>query len=110
MCSTFFFIRWLVGLGPKFLKSGSQLSLNGFGVGSGLKTYLQKFFYPPLKNLVGEKTPNFAEHQPTRRHLEACNFKTAQHIDKQKPDASSTINALKQYQTWGITPRGFDAT
>jgi len=100
-------VRRLVGLGPKFLKSGSQLSLNGFGVGSGLKTDLQKIFYPPLKNLVGEKTPNFAEHQPTRRQLEACNFKTAQHIDKQKPDASSTINALKQYQTWEHHPMGF---
>ena len=27
--STFFFIGWLVGLGPKFLDNGSQPSLNG---------------------------------------------------------------------------------
>jgi len=34
----------------------------------------------------------------------------AQHVDNQKPYVSSTINALKSYQTWAITPRGFDAT
>jgi len=57
------------------------------------------------------KTSNFAEHPPTRRQSEACNFEAAQHIDKQKPDVSSTINALKSYQTWGhITSQGFDAT
>jgi len=35
----------------------------------------------------------------------------AQHINKQNTDVSSTINALKTiYQTWGVTPRDFDAT
>jgi len=53
------------------------------------------------------KTSNFAELSPTRRQSEARNFETAQLIDKQKPDVSSTINALKMYQTWGITPTEF---
>jgi len=50
-------------------------------------------FYPTLKNLEG-KTSNLAELLPTRRQPEARNFETAQHIDKQKPDFSSTINAI----------------
>ena len=41
--------------------------------------------YPTPKNLAG-KTLNFAELQPTRRQLE-----TAQHINKQIPDVSSTM-------------------
>jgi len=40
-----------------------------------------------------------------------CNFKTAQHIDKQKSDVSSTINALKTVLNMGHhDPWGFDAT
>jgi len=66
------------------------------------------FLHPPLK--WQGKTSNFANLPPTRRHSEACNFKTAEHIDKQKQNVLSAINMLKRYQTWGITPRGFDAS
>ena len=58
--------------------------------GSSLKTYFQKFFAPPLNNLAG-KTSNFAD----RRQSEARNFETAQYIDEQKLQLSSTINALQ---------------
>jgi len=55
--------------------------------------------------------PNFAELQPTRRQSEARNFETAQHINKQITDVSSTINALRRdTKLGGITPRGFSAT
>jgi len=83
---------------------------HNFGVGSSLKINLQKFFHPtPIKIWRGKKL-QFAELLPTRRQSEAHNFKAAQHIDKQKLDVSSTINALKWYQTWGVTPWGCDAT
>jgi len=46
---------WLAGLGPKFLYSGSQSSLNGSPqnlhtglVWSSLKNYFGKFFSPSL--------------------------------------------------------------
>jgi len=43
--------------------------------------------------------------------MEAHNFKTAQRIDKQIADFSSTINALKDgNRLAGITPWSFDAT
>jgi len=44
---------------------------------------------------------NFAD----RRHSEARNFETAQHIEKQIKYVSFIYNkcATKQYQTWGIT-------
>jgi len=48
---------------------------------------------------------NFAD----RCQSEARNFETAHHIDKQRIYLSSTINALKWYQTKlkGIHPTGF---
>jgi len=65
------------------------------------------FFTPPLTNLA-RKNPNFAEFQPTRHQSEACNFETAQHINKQITDVSSTTNALKHDTKLGsITPTGF---
>jgi len=65
----------------------------------------EKFFTPPLQNLVGETT-NFAELPPTHRQSEARNLETAQHIDKQKPDVTPTINALKGTKL-GHHPTGF---
>jgi len=57
------------------------------------------------------KTSNFVEIPPTRRQLEARNFETAQHVDMQKPDVSSMINALNNGTKFrGITAGGFDAT
>jgi len=66
--------------------------------------------FTPFIKIGGGETSNFADLPPTRRQSEARNFETAQHIDKQKLNFSSTINALKGYHTWGVTPRGFDAT
>jgi len=40
----------------------------------------------------------------TRRQSEARNFETVQHIDKQKPDVSSTINALKMLPNLAASP------
>jgi len=79
-----------------------------FGIGSSLKTCLLIFFTPPLKILSGKPqiSPNFP---PTSRQSEARNLETAHHIEKQKPDLSSTVNVLRRYETWGITPRGFGA-
>jgi len=59
----------------------------------------------PEQNLAW-KTSNFAELPSTRRQSEARNFEKAQHIDKQNPGVSSTINALKQQQTWAHHPTG----
>jgi len=42
-------------------------------------------FYPTAKIWWG-KTPSFAELPPSRRELEARNFETAQHINKQITD------------------------
>ena len=57
---------------------------------------LSRSFLPPLK--IWRGTLKY------RRLLsEACNFETA--IDKQITHVSFTINALKRYQTWGISPR-----
>jgi len=47
------------------------------------------------------KTLNFAELPPTRRQSEAHNLEMAQHVDKQKPGISSTINALKTVPNLG---------
>jgi len=38
-------------------------------------------FFPAPKKLAA-KNSNFAEHPPTRRQLETCNFETVQHVDK----------------------------
>jgi len=57
-----------------------------------------------------EKTPIFTELQPTRRQSEARNFETAQHVDKQKPDVSCTINALKHDTKIGGISTRFSAT
>jgi len=78
-----------------------------FGVGtSSLKTYLRNFFTPPIK--IDGETSNFSELPLTRRQSEARNFETAQHIDKQKPDVSSTTNALKMVPVpnLGASPHG----
>jgi len=66
---------------------------------------LSKFFTPTLRKFGAGKTSKFAQLPLTRRQSEARNFEMAQRIDKQKRDVSSTINALKRYQTWGIIPR-----
>jgi len=58
------------------------------------------FFTTPLK-IWWRKTSDFAELPPTHHQSEAHNFETAQHIDKLKPDVSSTISAQKWYQIWG---------
>ena len=47
-------------------------------MGSSLKTYFQNFFTPPVKFGGGKRRIS-----PTRRQLEARNFETVQHIDKQ---------------------------
>jgi len=65
-----------------------------------------KSFYPTPKNLAGENS-NFDELPPTRRQPESRNFETAPHIDKQNPDVSSTINALKTVPNMGHHPTGF---
>jgi len=72
-------------------------------VGSGLKTFFEIFFTQPLKNLAG-KTSNLADLLPTRHQSEAHNFKTAQHIEKQKIYLSSTTNALKTVSNLGHQP------
>jgi len=85
-----FFTGWLVSLGPTFLDSGSQPSLNGspgnlhtrLVWGQALKPTFETFFYPTLKNLAG-KTSNFADISTTCRQWRARNFETAQNIDKQ---------------------------
>jgi len=59
---------FFMGLGPKFLDSGSQPSLNGlpknlhtsFMWGQALKPTSEKKFSPPLKSWQG-KTSNFAD-------------------------------------------------
>jgi len=66
---------------------------NKFDVEPSRKTDLRNFL-PTPKNWAGE-TSHFAELSPTLRQSEARNFKVAQHIDKQIPDISSTINALQ---------------
>jgi len=74
--------------------------------GHARKPTCKKFFYPtPQKNLAG-KTSNFAELPPTCGQSEACNFEAAQHIVKQKPDISSTINALKKGTKLRASPHG----
>ena len=64
---------------------------------------LPAIFLPHPKNLA-KKNFRF------RRQLEARNFEMAQNVDKQKLYLSSTINALKRCQTWGVTPQSFDVT
>jgi len=68
--------------------------------GQALKPTFRSFS-PTHKNLVGQR-PQIS---PTR-HPEARNFETAQHINKQIKDVSSTINAL----LGGISLWGFDAS
>jgi len=46
--------------------------------GQGLKPTFENFS-PTTRNLVGEKPKNFADHY----QVEACNFETAQHTNKQ---------------------------
>jgi len=75
-----------------------------FGVGSSLKTYPRIFLSTP-KNSAG-KTSNFGQLPPTGRQSEARNFETAEHIDKQKPVISSTINAPKTIPNLGASPYG----
>jgi len=80
----------LAGLGPKFLDTGSQPSLNGspqnlYTVWCGIKAenLLLKIVLPIPNNWAGENlkfTSNIEDH----RQSEACNFETAQHIDKQQ--------------------------
>jgi len=80
----------LVGLGPKFLDSGFQPSLDGSPqnlhaslVWGQALNLLSKNFYPTPKKF-GRESLNLADHLPTRHQSEARNFKTAQHIEKQK--------------------------
>jgi len=68
---------------------------------------LSIFFSPTPKKFGEEKTSIFKD----CRQLEAYNFETAQHIDKQISDLSSSINALQNGNKLGATtPRGFSAT
>jgi len=69
-----------VGLGPKFLDNGSQLSLSGSyqnlhtHVGSMSKTYFRKFFSQTLK-IRHEKTSNLTSKQlniSTYKHQMFC--------------------------------------
>ena len=46
---------------------------------------------------------NFAD----RRQSEVRNFETAQHIDKQKPDVSSTTKCAKNGTKLGASSHGF---
>jgi len=58
------------------------------------------FFTPPLK--IGGENLKFRWTFADRRQSKARYFKAAQHTGKQKKtDVSSTLNALKRYQTWG---------
>jgi len=72
----------------------------------GVRPATCDFFTPSLK-IWQKETSNFAHLPPTRRPSEARNFEKAQHIDEQKPDISSTINALKRYLTWSHHPTEF---
>jgi len=56
-------------------------------------------------------TSNLPQIIEDRRQSEAHDFETAQHIDKQITDVSSTINALQNVtKLEATTPRSFDAT
>ena len=78
----FLLVGWLVGLGPKFLDNGSQPSLHGsprnlhtsWVSGQALKPTFEKL----SKNWRGK--PQIS---PTASDMEAHNFETAQHVDKQ---------------------------
>jgi len=64
-----------------------------------------KNFYPTPKKFGGEPS-NFAELSPTRRQLEARNFETAQHIDKQKASCIIYDNCTKTVPNFGHHPHG----
>jgi len=68
-------------------------------------------FYKRLPKNGWGKTSNLSELPPTCCQSEAFNFRTAKHINKQKPGVSSMINALKNYaRLGGITAQDFDAS
>ena len=105
--STFFFM----GLGPKFLDTGSQPFLSGsprnmytsLVWGQALKASFD--FFATLK--IGGENLKFRRPAVNRKRvtLKRLNLST-----NKKMYISSTINALKRYGTWGITPRGSDIT
>jgi len=111
------FLYWLVCLGPKFQDNESKLSLNESPrnlrcksrgeVWCGIKpeNLPAKLFTIHVKIWRG-KPSNFADLSPICRQSTARNFETAQHIDKQKLDVSSTINALKTMTNLGHHPHG----
>ena len=70
-----------------------------------LADVLMQVFVPYL-NKIWRGKPQIRRTSSTRRQSEARNFEKAQHIGKQNPGVSSTINALKQQQTWAHHPTG----
>ena len=63
------------------------------------------------KRFGGSRISNLPQIIEDRRQSAARNFETAQYIDKQITDISSTINAPQNGTKLGaVAPLGFDAT
>jgi len=75
-------------------------------VGVEPQNQLSKFILPIRKKFGGGKPQIW----PTCHQSEACNFKTAQHINKQKYIFIYDKCAKTRYQILGITRRGCDVT
>jgi len=61
----------------------------------------------PTPEKFGGENPKNLPTAINRNFGSVYNFEIAQHIDKQITNVSSTINAVKLYQTWGHHPIGF---
>ena len=97
---------FFIGLGPKFLDSGSQPFMKfayEFDVRSSFKTHFRKNFYPTPKNFVGKK-PQIS---PTCCQSEVRNFEMAQRIDIQQIRPSYVLNMLKSGTKLRASPHGF---
>ena len=78
-----------------------------FSIGSALKTYSWKVFRPTPKNKAWEIASNLCQLIEYGRQSKACNFETAQHIDKLLSYVSSRINVLENGTKLGANPRVF---